>query len=206
MRGLPLLAVLAAALTCVNVHAADPLTSSQQHVEKAGSIVRIAIPVAALAATFLLEPQQQNPDQRKFTSLLMGGSPLHDLALGLGRAWVATGVLKVTVNETRPDGGRYSFPSGHASTAFAGAEFIRKEYGWGWGTPAYLAASFVAWSRVDAKRHYTHDVLAGAAIGILANHDFWRVKTRAGNLAFAPSVLESGHHAVPGFGFAMNLR
>jgi PAP2 superfamily len=206
MRGLPLAALLAAVLSCTAVHAAEPLTTSQQHVEKAGNIVRVAIPVAALAAALLLEPQQQNPEQRQFTSLLMGGSPVHDLALGLGRAWVATGVLKLTVHETRPNGGSHSFPSGHASTAFAGAEFIRKEYGWGWGTPAYLAAGFVAWSRVEAKQHYTRDVLAGAAIGVLANHDFWRVHTRAGELAFAPSVLESGHHAVPGFGFAMNLR
>ncbi len=206
MRGLPQVALLAAVLSCAGVRAAEPLSTSQQHVEKAGNIVRIAIPVAALAATFLLEPQHPNPDQRKFTSLLMGGSPLHDLALGLGRAWVVTGGLKLAIHEQRPNGGSHSFPSGHAATAFAGAEFIRKEYGWAWGTPAYLAAGFVAWSRVDAKQHYTHDVLAGAVIGVLANHDFWRFNTPAGQLALAPSLLQTGHHTVPGLAFAMNLR
>ena len=29
----------------------------------------------------------------------------------------------------------HSFPSAHTSTTFAGAEFIHKEYGWGWGAP-----------------------------------------------------------------------
>ena len=94
--------------------------------------------------------------------------------------------LKYTVNETRPDGGSQSFPSGHASISFCGAEFIRKRYGWELGIPAYAAASFVAYSRVEANEHYPHDVIAGAAIGMLSSFIFtkpykgWEVKTEAG--------------------------
>ncbi len=33
--------------------------------------------------------------------------------------------------------------------------------------PAYAAASFVAYSRVESREHYPHDVVAGAGIGIL---------------------------------------
>lgn len=94
--------------------------------------------------------------------------------------------LKYTVDETRPNGGSHSFPSGHTSVSFCGAEFIRKRYGWELGIPAYAAASFVAYSRVEANEHYPHDVIAGAAIGMLSSfiftkpHKGWEVKTEAG--------------------------
>jgi membrane-associated phospholipid phosphatase len=91
--------------------------------------------------------------------------------------------LKVAVNEKRPNGGSYSFPSGHASYSFAMAEFIRKRYGWEYGIPVYVAASFVGYSRVESNDHYTHDVVAGAFIGILSSYIFtkpyegWHVQT-----------------------------
>jgi membrane-associated phospholipid phosphatase len=97
---------------------------------------------------------------------------------------VTTG-LKFAVNEKRPNGGSHSFPSGHASYSFAMAEFIGKRYGWGYGIPAYVAASFVGYSRVESKDHYTHDVVAGAFIGILSSYIFtkpyegWHVQAGA---------------------------
>ncbi|HMA13016.1 MAG TPA: phosphatase PAP2 family protein, partial [Steroidobacteraceae bacterium] len=169
------------------------LTDHQRRVERAGTALMFALPAAALAATWALEPREVAgaPDNPHW--LLMGGTPRHDLLLALARAGVTTGALKYAVNETRPNGDPNSFPSGHATAAFTGAEFLRKEYGWGWGAPAYVAASFVAWSRVKADKHYTHDVLAGAAIGILANHDFWRRDTSAGRLSVgAGPVVSSG--------------
>ena len=80
--------------------------------------------------------------------------------------------LKYAINETRPNGGSHSFPSGHSSISFCSAEFMRKRYGWEYGIPAYAAASFVAYSRVEANEHYPHDVLAGAAIGIVSSYIF----------------------------------
>ena len=82
--------------------------------------------------------------------------------------------LKRTVNRTRPDGGRHSFPSGHAAGAFAGAGFLHRRYGWSYGVPAYAAAAFVGHSRVHARRHWTSDVVAGAAIGIGSSLVFTR--------------------------------
>jgi membrane-associated phospholipid phosphatase len=49
---------------------------------------------------------------------------------------------------------------------------MRKRYGWEYGIPAYAAASFVAYSRVEAREHYAHDVIAGAGIGILSSYIF----------------------------------
>jgi membrane-associated phospholipid phosphatase len=99
-------------------------------------------------------------------------------ALQFGESAVATlGVtytLKYTVDETRPNGGSQSFPSGHSSISFCSAEFMRKRYGWEYGIPAYALASFVAYSRVESREHYPHDVIAGAGIGILSSYIFTR--------------------------------
>lgn len=198
----PILAVLLAGMVGT-AHAAASLTDSQQRIKDAGTALRFGIPAAALLATFVLEPARDTSTTS--SPLLMGGSPRHDLALGIARAYIVTGVLKYTVNAERPDGGRHSFPSGHTSMAFAGAEFIRKEYGWGWGTPALLAAGFVAWSRVEVKRHYTRDVLAGAAIGVLANHDFWRRQWRHGSFVLAPDLFASERAVTPGLRIELKL-
>jgi membrane-associated phospholipid phosphatase len=80
--------------------------------------------------------------------------------------------LKYTIDAERPDGGDESFPSGHASLSFCSAEFIRKRYGLAYGLPSYAVASFVAYSRVEANRHYPRDVAAGAAIGIVSSYVF----------------------------------
>jgi membrane-associated phospholipid phosphatase len=87
---------------------------------------------------------------------------------------IATYGLKYAIDEERPNGGNHSFPSTHASISFCSAEFVRKRYGWGYGIPAYLAASFVAYSRVEAKEHHPQDVIAGAAIGIISSYIFTR--------------------------------
>jgi hypothetical protein len=196
MRGPVLAGLLAAVSICGVAGAADPLSSSQRHVEKAGSVLQYAIPAAGLAATYFLDSQVPSDPDAPFW--LMGRSPRHDLLMAIGRSWAVTAALKYSFNETRPDGGSRSFPSGHTSLSFTGAEFIRKEYGWSWGAPAYALAGFVGWSRVDAKKHYTHDVLAGAAIGILANHDFWRRDTPTSSARLAAAVLKSGHDRMPG--------
>ena len=67
-----------------------------------------------------------------------------------------------------------SFPSGHTGTAFLGAELVRKEYGWGWGSAAYAVASTTAVLRMYNNEHWLSDVIAGAGLGILcANVGTW---------------------------------
>ncbi|MBQ8486257.1 MAG: phosphatase PAP2 family protein [Prevotella sp.] len=79
------------------------------------------------------------------------------------------GGLKLTISERRPDGSdTRSFPSGHAARAFAGAELVRSEYGWNWGLGAYAWAAGVSVLRITGDHHYAHDVLAGAAVGVLS--------------------------------------
>lgn len=205
MRG-SLLVLLLTAFACTGVaRASGPLSDSERRYEKAGNILQYAIPAAGLAATYFAEPREAPQPDASFW--LMGRSPRHDLLMAVARSWAVTAALKFSVREERPNGSdRRSFPSGHTSLAATGAEFIRKEYGWGWGVPAYLLTGFVGWSRVQADQHYTHDVLAGAAVGILANHDFWRRETRNSVASLALGTVESGRHATPGLRFELNLR
>ncbi|MBX3023066.1 MAG: phosphatase PAP2 family protein [Bdellovibrionales bacterium] len=82
-------------------------------------------------------------------------------------AVLITTVLKYTIRSKRPDGGnRDTFPSGHTTSAFAFASVVGVEHGWRWGVPAYLAASFAGWSRINDNKHYLQDVIAGATVGI----------------------------------------
>jgi membrane-associated phospholipid phosphatase len=76
--------------------------------------------------------------------------------------------LKLSVGRTRPDGSRYSFPSGHSSAAFATASVLQRHYGWKAGVPAYGLAAYVAASRLSENKHYASDVIFGAALGIVA--------------------------------------
>jgi membrane-associated phospholipid phosphatase len=76
--------------------------------------------------------------------------------------------LKHAVNRQRPNGGRYSFPSGHSSSVFATAEVLRRHFGWKVGLAAYAGAAYVATSRLSEREHYLSDVVFGAAIGIAA--------------------------------------
>lgn len=93
-------------------------------------------------------------------------------ALGMFKATayasLVTTTLKYSVREKRPNNGseRNSFPSGHTTTAFAFAGYILNEHGWAWGIPALGLASLTGFSRINDNRHYLHDVLAGATIGL----------------------------------------
>ncbi|HEY3284435.1 MAG TPA: phosphatase PAP2 family protein [Armatimonadota bacterium] len=74
-------------------------------------------------------------------------------------------LLKTITHEKRPNGGNHqSFPSGHATAAFAVAA-MQSHYHPGQAPFWYLGAALIGWSRVRLKDHYWHDVVAGAALG-----------------------------------------
>ena len=96
----------------------------------------------------------------------------YDRSIGMFKATLyassVTQILKVTVREQRPGNKneRDSFPSGHSTIAFAFGGYILEEHGWQWGVPALLMSIFTGASRINDNRHYLHDVVAGATIGL----------------------------------------
>lgn len=102
--------------------------------------------------------------------LVMGGSLCLNGVITMG--------LKYAVNRQRPfvtypeiqkldKAGSHSFPSGHASSAFAFATSISLAYPkWYVIAPSFAWAGLVGYSRMHLGVHYPSDVLVGALIGI----------------------------------------
>jgi membrane-associated phospholipid phosphatase len=82
---------------------------------------------------------------------------------------VLTITMKAAVSRTRPnEKDSRSFPSGHASNAFAWSTVAARCYGWKIGVPAYSVATFIALSRVEKGAHYLSDVIAGSTVGFIS--------------------------------------
>lgn len=115
-----------------------------------------------------------------------------DLGTSLLATWGVVWALKLTVPSTRPNGGKYSFPSGHTATAFAAAPVLAAHLGRGAGALAYGLAGVTALARMEDGKHHLADVLAGAGIGLVVGHEV----TRRGPL----------HWTVAPNGLALSLR
>jgi len=90
-----------------------------------------------------------------------------------GIRYLITDSLKKIVRERRPAPfvGNRSFPSGHTSSSFAGAEFMHRELKS--SLPVLSCAGYVAGLanatiRIYKGRHWLKDVVAGAVIGIVS--------------------------------------
>lgn len=87
--------------------------------------------------------------------------------LAYGTEAIICYTLKTLIREERPDGSRYnSFPSAHTAAAFTGAELVRSDYGNGPGSAFYACGVYVAAMRVQHRRHWWWDTVAGASIGV----------------------------------------
>ena len=119
-------------------------------IKTAGEVLRIVLPVAAGGLSLYKEDYDGV------------------LQLGLSEVFAegASLVLQRVIKEQRPDKSNWqSFPSDSAAVAFSAASFLQIRYGWDYGLPAYAVASFVGYSRVEAKQHHWGDVIAGAVLG-----------------------------------------
>lgn len=81
-----------------------------------------------------------------------------------------TFMIKNWSHEQRPSGSDYlSFPSGHTTEAFVGAEMMRIEYKdvspW-YGVAGYAMATATGLLRMYNDAHWLSDVVAGAGVGI----------------------------------------
>jgi membrane-associated phospholipid phosphatase len=143
---------------------------ADSNIETAGDVLYILMPVTAYGSTWYLKDKEGRVEFYK----------------SFAASWLTTRGLKYIIEKPRLDNSdNNSFPSGHASTTFQSAAFIRKRYGWKYGLPAYAGATFAAYSRVHADKHYVEDVMAGAAIGIIASEIF---TTPRKNVSISPMM------------------
>lgn len=127
--------------------------AQNKSITTSGDILQLALPAVALGSTFIWKDDNTKPTWQ--------------LIKAYGSGLIIQQALKRIVLKPRPDRcDNYSFPSGHTTSAFSGASFIQKRYGWKYGIPSYVLASFVGYSRIQAKKHDGWDVLAGAVIGV----------------------------------------
>src|SRR6266545_2659717 len=111
---------------------------------------------------------------------------------------VWTTAIKYPTHRRRPNDGNYlSFPSGHASNAFAWATVAAHHYGWKLGLPSYLLAGAIGVGRMEKDEHWLTDVLAGATLGILVGRTVVRRDTepeepRATTLSIQPARALDG--------------
>ncbi len=120
---------------------------------------------------------------------------------------LATSAIKGVVGRRRPSTGRgpqsfsplqgdYSFPSGHATGAFAFASVIATHYDdepWVVGT-SYGIAGLVGLARIQRNAHWASDVVAGSLIGGVIGHHLvhFNEQWREQHLAFAPKISTDG--------------
>ena len=97
----------------------------------------------------------------------------------LSSAYMGAGIItfgmKRLVGRKRPLDetlGNPSMPSGHASITFSVATILGYRYP-KWRIPLYIGAGLVSFSRVYLGRHYTSDVVVGAAIGTATGVLVW---------------------------------
>jgi membrane-associated phospholipid phosphatase len=105
-------------------------------------------------------------------------------------AGLTTTALKRLTGRERPDGESHtSFPSGHATNAFAFAASVSEVNGnpLVLAGPLYTAAVFTAASRVQDNRHYTSDVVAGALVGTIVGKSMGR-HFRTPDVSHGPQV------------------
>lgn len=144
------------------------ITADEKSIEYMGDVLAVIIPATAYGTTFYMDDEAGRIEFYK----------------SIATATVATFGLKYTVKRERPDGSNNrSFPSAHTMFAFQGATFIHRRYGFNYAIAAYLGASFVGYSRIEADKHYLGDVLAGAAIGSLSS---WFFTDRYKQLSLQP--------------------
>ena len=147
-----------------------PLFGSVERAQRASDVLRNALHVEVLVSA-LATPSGTKPQEWTYAKVKGLGGEL----LALGATIGVTDLLKTTTDRMRPDRrDSRSFPSGHASGAFAAATLANRNLkvlrlpAWAKQSLSVgnlVLASGTAWARVEGGRHFPSDVLAGAAIG-----------------------------------------
>lgn len=117
---------------------------------------------------------------------------------------LSTLALKLLVTQRRPEDRSRgdSFPSGHASSAFAFSTGIWMLHGPYWGAAATAAATWISYSRIYDGSHYWHDTVFGAALGTAVAYGIYQNHYNRGlPFSFFAYPTDGGGHASMNFKF-----
>ncbi len=103
------------------------------------------------------------------TSLFFESPRLHDFSLDMMSALTidlpVVFAMKKAFHTRRPNGDPDGFPSGHVTGAVTLGTLLAEHFGLYPGIAGYVFSGFVAWHRIDYRKHDLSDVLFGAALG-----------------------------------------
>ncbi len=110
-----------------------------------------------------------------------------------------TEAIKHITQKTRPNGGLYSFPSGHTTFAFTNATVLYNEYSQTAPVLAYsgyLLSTATGAFRMINNKHWLSDVLVGAGIGLIVTNWVYYFEPfknfnpfkNSKNISFAPQI------------------
>jgi hypothetical protein len=124
---------------------------------------------------------------------------IYVMAQGMMSATLFT--LKKSTHRLRPDqSDRLSFPSGHTSNAFAGAEFMSQELSGNsvyYGLLGYAFATTTGVFRIYHQDHWFSDVVAGAGIGILSTKAAYLLYPYIRNRLFKSAIAKDENKNLP---------
>ena len=175
------------------LHISPSDQKTANNISNGGIVALGAIPAGAYAWSFF-----SRAPQARETGLLAGEA----VANGL----VVNEALKLVFRRDRPlvnnSQGKFfssgitdsSFPSNHATAAWAMASVIGEEYpGWLPRLTVYGLASTVSISRILAYQHFPSDVLVGSATGWLIGHYVYRAHHNYSLTPFSPRPEEKDY-------------
>ena len=127
-----------------------------------GELGYINVQLPVLLGSYFWSLHTQDHDLHDFNSTMLSAFTING---------VSTVIIKAAANTDRPsatfNGGKFGFPSYHASSSFTIASVLDEYYGHRVGIPAYAVAGMIAWSRIDSRDHDLSDVLFGSALGFV---------------------------------------
>ncbi len=128
-------------------------TAAAANLQEKGDIITEILPLAAFGTAFFKDDTEGEKQWLRATVI----NEILNSTLVLAFNHTSLG--------TRPNGGPYSFPSGHAAFTFSQAGFLQERYGWKYGAPALVMATTVSIIRVRIDKHHWRDVIVGGALG-----------------------------------------
>jgi len=148
----------------INLNRDKSLDKSIQFISDSEKTIAIGVPIIFYSLGMI-----ENDGKIKEKAIFIGETFLVNA--------IVTTAMKYSFKRDRPfvtypeldkqsNGGSYSFPSGHTSSAFSTATSVSIMYPkWYVIAPSFVWASSVGYSRMHLGVHYPSDVFAGAIIG-----------------------------------------